>query len=92
MILDTPDISPLGHVLRLISAQEEVSAVFLLRNRDNGELSSVTVVEINDHEHERERGAIFFGGTLDDGRRIRGFVFATPQGEDPEVLGSATIE
>jgi len=92
VILDTPDITPLGQVLRLLSAPEGAPAIFVLRRRDNGELSSVKVVAIDDHEHERERGAIFFGGTLEDGRRIRAYVFATPQDEDREVLGSATIE
>lgn len=91
VILDTPDISPLGNVLRLLATPDE-AARFILRNRDTGELTYVDVVRIDDHEHERERGAIFFGGELADGRRIRAYVFATPQGEDTDVLGSATIE
>lgn len=92
VILDTPDVTPLGQILRLLSAPDTANAILLLRERSTGALSSVTVVEIVDHEHERERGAIFFGGTLEDGRTIRAYVFATPQGEDREVLGSATIE
>ena len=91
-ILDNPDITPLGQILRLLQEPEEVSAPLTLRHPQTRELSSVTIVELDKPvDHERERGAVFFRGTLDDGRRIEGFVHATPQGEDREVLGIATI-
>lgn len=91
VILDTPDITPLGQILRLLHAPEEVSAVLVLRNKQTGALSSVTIVSITHVDHERQRGAVFFGGTLEDRRHIEAHVFATPQGEDREVLGTAVI-
>jgi hypothetical protein len=91
VILDTPDITPLGQILRHLKTPEEVTATLLLRNVQTGNLVSVVVSEIDDIDHERERGAIWFSATLADDRRMEAYVFATPQGEDREVLGRATV-
>jgi hypothetical protein len=90
-ILDTPDITPLGHILRHLRAPKEVTAVLVLRNVQTGRLTSVTIEEIDEIDHERERGAIWFGAPLSGDRRIEAFVFATPQTEDREVLGRAIV-
>ncbi len=91
VILDTPDITPLGHILRHLLAPEEVLAVLVLRNVETDEVTSVTIDAIDQIDHEREVGAVWFGAPLPDDRRIEAFVFATPQGEDREVLGRATV-
>lgn len=91
VILDTPDITPLGHVLRLLKEREEVAAVFVLRHAVTSELISVVVTEFTEVDHEREEGAIFFDALLPGGRKIEAFVFATPPGKDREVLGWATV-
>lgn len=91
-VLDNPDLSPLGQLLRLLRHPESVYAVLVLRDPQTRELVSVKIVSITDDpDHERQRGAVFFGGTLEDGRPIQVTVYATPQGEDREVLGSAAI-
>lgn len=91
MILDTPDITPLGQLLRHLKEPEEVSAALVLRHAQSGALVSVVLTEIDEIDHERERGAIWFGAPLPGKRRIEAFVFATPQGQDHEVLGHATV-
>jgi hypothetical protein len=92
VILDTPDITPLGHLLRQLKTPDEVSAILVLRNVQDSTVCSVTIEEITEIDHERERGAIWFGAILTDGRRIEAYVFATPKAEDSDVYGRATIK
>lgn len=83
-------LSPLGQLLRCAQDPSDASAVLVLRHKQSGELSSATIVHISEIEHDRTSGAVVFGGDLDDGRRIEGFVRATST-DDTDVLGSATI-
>lgn len=90
VILDTPDLTPLGQLLRHVQCPDEVYATLVVRNVDTGALESLLIGSITAMEHDRARNAIIFSGTLNDKRRIEAYIFATPQTNDPEVVGNAT--
>ena len=90
-VLDTQgDLSPFGQLLRCAQDPEDASAVLTLRRQGSNDLLSVTFAWVI-LDHDRESGAIFFHGALVDGGPIDGLVYARPQTEDPEVLGTATM-
>lgn len=85
-------LTPLSQLLRCAIEPDDASASLILRNPQDGILTSVAVVTISTIDHDRVSGGIFFEGITEAGCQIEGIVYSSPQQDkDPEVLGMATI-